>query len=182
MKKNNYLQTRTGICFDLDDPDPVNVTLPDIIWALAHLPRFTGHAGGYSVAQHSVTCAREAAHRGMDLLTIRCALMHDAHEAYTGDVSTPVKKCLGDSWRDFERSIQYAVRERFGLPYEDPEAVKLLDAQACLSEASFFLGTLKGDGWPPESLGGLRLFGHRIWGPQEAMEEMSRFCDRYEVI
>lgn len=66
------------------------ICLPDIAHALAHQCRFGGHAAHYySVAEHAVLvsyyvptyCAAEA-------------LMHDAAEAYYGDVRTPLKRNL----------------------------------------------------------------------------------------
>jgi len=42
-------------------------------------------------------------------------LLHDAHEVYVGDVSTPLKQVLGEAWARVERRIECQVRERFGV-------------------------------------------------------------------
>jgi hypothetical protein len=90
-----WLQTASGRAFDLVDPKAENVDFAvDIPEALARIPRFTGHAGAYSVAQHCVL--------GADLLFAETGrpdyaaafLLHDAHEAYLGDIATPIAEAL----------------------------------------------------------------------------------------
>lgn len=93
-----WLQTGSNRAFDLLRPDPAQVDFEvDIPEALARLARYTGHVrpGPYSVAQHCVigadivfrdTCDREAA---------AAFLLHDAHEAYLGDIATPIALALG---------------------------------------------------------------------------------------
>jgi 5'-deoxynucleotidase YfbR-like HD superfamily hydrolase len=48
-----------------------------------------------------------------------CGLMHDAHEAFTGDVISPIKdvlNALGDGcWKRWETQVQAQVLERFEL-------------------------------------------------------------------
>lgn len=63
--------------------------LPSIARALSHINRYTGHVGQYSVAQHSVLVARS-----LPIKYRLSGLLHDAHEAYIGDVSSPLKRHL----------------------------------------------------------------------------------------
>jgi hypothetical protein len=80
------MQTYTGKLIDLANFSEEDVRLPDISHALSLISRFTGHSKcPYSVAQHSVMVSR---------LTLPenalWGLLHDASEAYLGDVATPL--------------------------------------------------------------------------------------------
>lgn len=81
------VRTYTGLNFDPLTPDPSAVSIKDIAHSLAMTCRFNGHCRDfYSVAQHSVHVAA--------LLPERLklwGLLHDAAEAYLGDVIRPLK-------------------------------------------------------------------------------------------
>lgn len=136
-----WIQTRSGAAIDLLDPDPTTIVLADLAYALAHLNRYTGHTGAYSVAQHSVLVARALRDEGHTEGVQRAGLMHDAHEAIVGDVSSPVKRALVaivrdvDPWHELERRAARAVASRFGLPRDLPQAVKIMDLRMLLAEA-----------------------------------------------
>jgi len=72
------------------DPRPEDVHIEDIAHALTNICRFGGHTKDYySVGQHSVLCSE---HAPPDLAL--AALLHDAAEAYCGDIPRPWKKFL----------------------------------------------------------------------------------------
>ena len=75
----------SGTIIDLAAPDHRDIHIADIARHLSRINRYTG-AVDYSVAQHSVLL--------YEMLGTREALLHDAHEAYIGDVSTPLKTLL----------------------------------------------------------------------------------------
>jgi Predicted hydrolases of HD superfamily len=83
-----------------------------IAHSLSLLNRFAGHTHRpYSVAEHSCLCLEIARRYWPEesdefYLTILC---HDAAEAVTGDLASPVKRVLGDPWRDFESRIEEHV-------------------------------------------------------------------------
>lgn len=98
--------------FDLLNPDPADVDIEDIAASLAGEPRFTGRFGAYSVAQHSY------------LVSYHCknalaGLLHDANEAYTGDLPSPVKAAMLALGFDFNNQllprIDAAIAAAFGL-------------------------------------------------------------------
>jgi uncharacterized protein len=88
----------------------------DIAHSLAQVNRFTGHATRpYCVAEHSLLCADLAARAGHDAMVQLLCLMHDAHEAYTNDASTPQKNAIGVAWATFEHRHADRVRRQLGL-------------------------------------------------------------------
>jgi len=124
------IQTRSGRMLDFLNPDPDAIDIRDIAHALALTNRYGGHtAQPYSVAQHCVLCSIVAP-RGLELQ----ALMHDAQEAYTGDVPKPLKNVLPD-YRDVEDRIERVVRKKFGLPKRFDPRVKAVDSRMLVTEA-----------------------------------------------
>lgn len=146
------IATSTGY-FDLADPRPEDISLADIARALSRINRFTGH--GYrmiSVARHSVNCYAESTRRGLPLDVRRLALMHDAAEAYVGDVSRPLKQLLPE-YKRIEARVWSAVVARFGLSEVLPAEVKEIDNLALISEAAILFP--QHDRWPgwPDPVG-----------------------------
>ena len=92
-----WLQTGSNRAFDLLKPDPAQVDFDiDIAEALARIPRYTGHVrpGPYSVAQHCIVGADIVFRDTHDREAAAAFLLHDAHEAYIGDIATPVAQAL----------------------------------------------------------------------------------------
>ena len=132
---NPWIQTVSGQIFDLLDPPDPNPY--DIAHALARICRFTGHTRQhYSVAQHSVLCVAQASPKAK-----LWALCHDAHEAYVGDVTAPLKRLLPD-YQALEERIQAHVR--LALVGDVPQAVldevHEIDLRMCLTEQRDLLG------------------------------------------
>ncbi len=128
---NPVIQTFEGHYFNLLKPCPTTISVRGIAHALSHLCRFTGHtASFYSVAQHSLLVSLVVP----DLFA-REALLHDATEAYIGDVSTPLKRLLPE-YAAIEENIEGAVANRFALSWtpEARRAVKKADLILLASE------------------------------------------------
>lgn len=91
-------------------------TIEEIAHSLAQINRFTGHCRRpYSVAEHSLLVASIAAREGASPSAQLGALMHDAHEAFTGDVSSPVKWTIGEQWEVFEHSTATGLHTALGI-------------------------------------------------------------------
>ena len=83
--------TASGRRWNLLDPKPDDVHWPDIAHALARICRFNGHTPEfYSVAQH---CCIVSDHLSAGVRLH--GLLHDAHEAFIGDIVSPVRNALG---------------------------------------------------------------------------------------
>jgi hypothetical protein len=147
-----WIQTAAGRVFPLLAPEPGDVCLYDIALSLAHQVRFTGHVGGYSIAQHSVHVAEVVYGESGDLELAFAGLMHDAHEAYVGDVSSPLKRAMRlavtmtsgpvdeGGYDQLERMAAAAVRARYGLAYSLPPVAKRADLVMLATEARDLLG------------------------------------------
>jgi hypothetical protein len=137
MRLGDWAQTYTGGVFWPLDPRPADVRLLDIAHALAQTCRFGGHARFfYSVAQHSVLvsdiCDEEDRLWG---------LLHDAAEAYVGDMIRPLKSLgIMANYRAIEQNVQEAICEKFGLPYGMPPSVQRADNVLLATEARDVMG------------------------------------------
>jgi hypothetical protein len=104
--------TVSGQYVDLYDPDPETISITDIAHHLSQINRFNGATRStYSVAQHSILV--------MQAVPVRFrlqALLHDASEAYMGDMTRPVKHGPIDmqNYRDIESHLQAVIYARFG--------------------------------------------------------------------
>ena len=122
----DYISTYTGIRFYPAQPDAEGICIEDIAHALSLLCRGNGHVSKYwSVAQHSILCAREAAARELpDRLVLAC-LLHDAGECYLSDVPRPFKKEL-PGYRELEDRLLGLIYTRFlGSPLTKEEYQQL---------------------------------------------------------
>jgi len=107
-----WIQTISGRQFNLSNIEPEAICLEDIAHSLSNICRFNGHTKSfYSVAEHCVVMSHLVpadAQAG--------ALMHDAGEAYIGDISTPLKN-LAPALGDIENRILEAVLQKYGIEY-----------------------------------------------------------------
>lgn len=109
--------TAGGHIVDLHNPKPETISIHDIASALSKICRFGGQTSNfYSVAQHSVLVCKLAPES-----LKKAALMHDATEAYLGDVIKPLKNVLGSVYENLESSFMLAICQKFNIsPLEFP--------------------------------------------------------------
>jgi hypothetical protein len=128
-----WFLTYTGRLVLLDDPARSEICIEDIAHHLSLLCRFGGACSTfYSVAQHSVMVSwnlpQELALQG---------LLHDATEAYLGDVVGPLKKLMGETYKRLERDWALYIGAKFGLGSDLVQLhplVKEVDARALATE------------------------------------------------
>lgn len=135
-----YILTISGNQFALATPSQARVSLNEIPKVLSHIARFTGHtAWHYSVAQHSVMTALYLYLKGAPLMDVAAGAIHDAHEAYFGDMAQPVKTVV--PVKAVEDRIQAEVVQAFGLKPDMVKrpAVKHADLVSLLAERNTLL-------------------------------------------
>ena len=110
---SDYITTYTKKHFTPLTPVADNIDIRDIAHALSLMVRANGHFPEfYSVAQHSIHCAREAIARKADPRMAILCLLHDASEAYIADITRPLKRNL-EEYREAEYRLQTAIYEKF---------------------------------------------------------------------
>lgn len=103
----NIISTYTGLDFNVINPRPSDIKIEDIAHALSMQCRAGGHYNQfYSVAQHSISCCREAKARGLSTEVQLCCLLHDASEAYLNDIPRPIKE---DDYKEKEEKLQKVI-------------------------------------------------------------------------
>lgn len=134
--ENDYTGTYTGRKVYVLNPNPETLVIEDISHALAMLCRYTGHTKKfYSVAEHSVLLSHVVSKKNA-----KWALMHDASEAYFGDLARPVKQLPQlKPYRDAEIIMQRALAIKFDLPLKIPKEVLDNDNNMVFTEAPIML-------------------------------------------
>jgi hypothetical protein len=145
----------SGRRLDLLDPSPLDVEIEDIAHGLARVARWNGQTRGehiFSVAQHSLLVEAINAHLEPEMGARHrlITLLHDAPEYVIGDIISPFKAAVGDSYKTVELRLLAAIHLRFGLPPETPAAlqkkVKRADRIAAFLEATVLAGFSREEG------------------------------------
>lgn len=136
----SIVRVHSGREINLLAPDPANISIRDIAVQLSRIARFNGATAiPYYVAQHSVFVAAIASTLGASPREQFLALMHDAHEAFIGDVTRPVLRALADAgdvkFADLRWRMDKAIFWTFGIRFEGmPEVVRTADEIALATE------------------------------------------------
>lgn len=147
-----WVTTYTGRDIDLMSPETVDIGIDDIAAALSKTNRFGGHSfRPYTVAEHSLL--------GAEQCTPPCKLeflLHDATEAYLGDIVGPLKATpMYAGYRELEARWWDAIALRFGLRIGTPsklsKEVLLVDRRMLLTEMRDLTGRrpVSTDGYKP---------------------------------
>jgi 5'-nucleotidase len=147
--KRAWQRMMSGRRLDLLDPSPLDVELDDIAHGLARVARWNGQTKGahiFSVAQHCLlveTLARAKVPR-LDRNARLALLLHDAPEYVIGDMISPFKAVIGDSYKAVENRLLAAIHLHFGLPAETTATlhnlIKAADRAAAYLEATKLAG------------------------------------------
>jgi uncharacterized protein len=154
----------SGRRLDLLDPSALDVEIADIAHGLARVARWNGQKSGahiFSVAQHTLLVEAITRIRSprLDRSARLAVLLHDAPEYVVGDMISPFKAVIGDSYKAVERRLLTAIHVRFGLPAALPaeltKLIKVADREAAHLEATRLAGFSETEarrffGAPPE--------------------------------
>ena len=136
FQRGDWLQTYTGRAVWPFDPTPESIAVEDIAHALAMICRFGGHCCAYySVAEHSLLVASQVSPP-----TRLAALLHDAAEAYLGDMPRPLKPRL-HAFCDAEDRLQTLIYNLFGIALSAAQSaeIKHADEVALATEAAHLM-------------------------------------------
>jgi hypothetical protein len=146
------LETVSGRKINVLDPDIKDIDIEDIAWHLSRLPRFCGAtipSIPYSVAQHSIQVMREFS-VNTPIMQMH-GLLHDAGEAYIGDIPSPIKHIpsLREEIKKVESRLVDKIYEALTIPLpskEDAEKVHEADLIQRAVEAYNFMYS-RGSEW-----------------------------------
>ena len=186
--RGDWMQTHSGLAFYPLDPAPEDIVPADIAHSLAMQCRYNGHVRRfYSVAEHCVLMSDWILENPAAALGARddvevfpypveavrelalWALLHDAAEAYIGDMVRPLKINM-PAFVALDELVTTAVARRFALDDAAiPSAVKTIDTRILLDERAALLSAPPHD-W---ALGDLEPLGVKIrgWEPSIAKWE-----------
>ncbi len=157
MNSGHHIISQSGRLIDVMHPKPEDFTLEDIAAGLVigRTERYGSRTlNPYYVAEHSVHVANLVAKRFHDArvtvvplgpcvrlssnMFVKAAALHDAAEAYLGDIVQPLKACLPD-YKRIEHSFEAAIAERFDLPGDlfSHEIVKKADQDVFHVEVNY---------------------------------------------
>lgn len=131
--------TVSGKEINLLNPCEDDIDIFDIAQALSNICRFGGHLNQfYSVAQHSILVMAIVEPWNADLALE--ALLHDATEAYLGDVISPLKHLLGASYKTLEANFETVIAQKYLLnnSLAAKKMIKSADIQALEMEHAEF--------------------------------------------
>jgi hypothetical protein len=112
-RRSGIVRTISGEYVDIVHPDPTTLHIYDIAWNLGRILRYNGATRqDYTVAHHSIIMSYYVPEEyALE------ALLHDAGEAYMGDIIWPVKK-LFPAIEQTENELTAAIMAKFAPDVE----------------------------------------------------------------
>lgn len=140
MNNKDFITTIGGRSFSPLSPSSNDIDIDDIAHALSLICRANGHFKQFfSVARHCINCAAEAQARGYSAHVQLLCLLHDAAEAYIGDMTRPLKRRL-DYYCKCEAKLHADILAALGVDApstDESDMVKSVDD--CMLYHEFFL-------------------------------------------
>jgi hypothetical protein len=138
--------TSSGALIDFSRPLPSQIHTGDLIAQLSLTNRFAGatfldgRPQAYSVLQHSIIVGwiMEQALGVTDPNALLQGLLHDAPEAYIGDVPSPAKSLMPD-YKKLEKRLWAAIALKFNIPVTMVPEVKKADGLAYCYESRLYM-------------------------------------------
>lgn len=162
----DFMQTYTGLRFYPGNPQPDQICIEDIAHGLSMTVRYGGHCKFfYTVAEHCCHL-HDAAPEEFQMW----ALMHDAAEAYLGDIPRPLKLMLPD-FKVIEAKVEQVIEDKYDMQFSPNEKayVKNLDSRILIDERDQVMLHTE-DKWFTDGMEPLGVI-IRGWAPQEAKIE-----------
>jgi len=128
--ESSWTITGSGVKVEYLAPDVSMINLDDICHHTSQICRFTGGTKYfYSVAQHCVLVGKliadeldETGAWQYDTVPywnqILAGLLHDAAEAYTSDIASPLKEAIAGRYKEIEMGLLEKVFEKFDVSWD----------------------------------------------------------------
>lgn len=131
---SNWIQTFSGLKFDLLDPSAEMITIEDIAHHLSQENRFSGACRfPVSVAYHSINVCNNMP-EGLELE----GLFHDANKAYYKDLTLPLKRLIRSEtliYDDLCLNFDMILEEKFNLELiKNHKIIKEVDLRMAMTE------------------------------------------------
>lgn len=177
----NTIRLRSGGYFSFSNPQPDQFTLEDISAALSKVCRFGGHCNHfYSVAEHLIHATNQAIEDGHPLEVQKAVFMHDATEAFVGDLVRPLK-VLVPEYQAVEARVEAVIGQKFGIDFAaHHEVVKGLDNAMLLAERDL-LFTRDSVKWGGEEQWRRLEVDFQWWGPSQAERQFNKMARKLGV-
>lgn len=165
---SNTIKVAAGHYVDLVAPDPLSIEIKSIASALSKICRFGGHCPKfYSVAEHCIHATTLASFDGYTNDALIAIFLHDAAEAYIGDMVKPLKITM-PQYMEAEEKMEAAIQTAFNVDFSKwKNEIKRFDLAMLKAEKSIM--------WPRDTnkWNGLHEIENRIvefkfWEPEQA--------------
>lgn len=185
------LETVSGKVIDPENINEDDIDIHDIAWSLSRISRFSGHTTTeipYNVAQHCVFVATLMMEAELEDYMVLYGLLHDAAEAYIGDIPSPVKKILSLKAviDPIENALLSAVYKKYvgynEITESEMEKVKYYDKKAQFIEAHAFMSS-RGLNWVGRDTYEITLIDiQKFPTPVSSIESYKLFMDMFEYL
>lgn len=172
-KSEAWIQTFTGKKFKPFATTKEMIDIHDIAHSLAMQCRFNGHCEQfYSIAEHSWHVSYLVpAQYALD------GLLHDAAEAYVGDILKPIKNWFPE-YEGMEDHIMYTIANKYGISHKMPDCVRDADVHMLNIEIDQIMKSPPAS-WRLPTMPHLRQVLTKMWKPKHAKEA---FLSRFEEL
>lgn len=169
---DGWIETfNTNFVHYIGQNDPKHFDIEDIAHSLGQIPRFNGHCvKSYKVGHHScIVCDLAPEEFKLE------ALMHDSAEAYTGDITRPLKYLVPDL-KTIEEWLLQQIFNHFGIDFPYHDSIDIIDSRLLLDEGNqLFKEPVH---WRVGNLTpiGYKFDVNKLWDEERAEKE---FLDRF---
>jgi len=196
---NPTIETVSGRYINVLSPNIEDISIEDIAWAISRISRFAGHTvtkQPYTVGQHCVFVSDMILHDNSfnyvkeERVLVEesmFALLHDAAEAFIGDIPSPVKHIPGirEKIDEIENNLLKVIFDNFvGRQPSTGEwdRVKYYDKRAQFIEANAFMVS-RGRGWHDRGRYDISLLEMQEFPePQPSVKVYTEFMDQYKML
>ena len=178
---SNYITTYTRRHFDPVNPEPADMDIKDIAHALSMICRGNGHVSSFwSVGEHCILCAKEAAAKGYANRLVLAALLHDASECYMSDVPRPLKQNM-KQYKEQENHLLDVLYTKFlgsSLDEQEEKLIKEIDDAVLWYDMKYLLGE-DSEGDKPETC---MVPDYTVRAFKDVEQEYLEIFEKYKVL